>query len=88
MTSNTYVCKKLEEFGKDFNKHILDVVSQLGKYMEQQGMKKSADSPVSSSKELQILECDNGRKLRFENIDYRHKVHYMTEENQIFTDIL
>ena len=50
--------------------------------MEQQAMKKSADSPVSTSKELQILECDNGRKLTFDNIDYHHEVHYMTEENQ------
>ena len=50
--------------------------------MEKQAREKSADSSVSTSKELLLVECDNGRKLTFDNIDYHHEVHYMTEENQ------
>ena len=43
-TSNTFVYKKLEEFRKDFNKPILDVVSKQGKYVEKQAMEKLVDS--------------------------------------------
>ena len=65
-TSHTYVYKKLDEFGKDYNKVILDSVQRQGQLMEQQAH----------------VAVDNGRKLVFDNIDYRHEVHYMTEEHQ------
>ena len=58
--------------------------------MQKQAMEKLAGSPVNS-KDLLSVECDNGHKLTFDNMDYRHQVHYMTtvikstiltEENQ------
>ena len=76
-TSHTYAYKKLDEFGKDYNKKVLDSVMQQGEFMEQ---KAQGCSQVHKNKKLIIPEV--GRKLVFDNIDYRHEVHHMTEEHQ------
>lgn len=76
-TNHTYVYKKLDEFGKDYNKKVLDSVMQQGEFMEQ---KAQGSSQVRKNKKLIIPEV--GRKLVFDNIDYRHEVHHMTEEHQ------
>ena len=75
-TSHTYVYKKLDEFGKDHNKKILHSVMQQGEFMEQN----QASAQVHQHKRLIVP--DVGRKLVFDNIDYRHEVHYMTQDNQ------
>lgn len=76
-TSNTYVYKKLDEFGKDHNKKILDAVMQQGEFMEQ---KSQGSTQIRQNKKLIVP--DVGRKLVFDNIDYRHQVHYMTQDHQ------
>lgn len=41
----------------------------------------TATAPESPSTS-QFVRPDCGRKVTFDNLDYRHEVHYMTEENQ------
>lgn len=80
-TSHTYLYKKLDEFGKHHDKDIIDAVDLQSQYLEK---KKSipesitrADHPLPSN-----IDQDGGRKLTFDNVDYRQEVHYMTEEHQ------
>ena len=76
-TSHTYVYKKLDKFGKDYKKKVLHSVMEQGEFMEQ---KAQGSSQVHKNKKLIIPEV--GRKLVFDNIDYRHEVHHMAEEHQ------
>lgn len=73
-TSHTYLYKKLEEFGKDFNKKICDSVTQQGKCM--------ANAAQEQPHLPQNGPEDNGRKLVFDNLDYTQEVHWMTEAHQ------
>ena len=83
-TSHTYVYKKLDEFGKDYNEHILESVNRQGEFMKQQmeGKTDANPEPVKPHKNRNLIVPDVGRKLVFDNIDYRHEVHYMTEDHQ------
>ena len=42
----------------------------------------AAAAVTESSSTSQLIIPDCGRKVTFDNLDYRHEVHYMTEENQ------
>ena len=83
-TSHTYVYKKLDEFGKDYNEHILESVNRQGEFMKQQmeGKTDANPEPVKSLQNRNLIAPDVGRKLVFDNIDYRHEVHYMTEDHK------
>ena len=72
-TSHTYLYKKLEEFGKDHDKDILDKVASQGHYMA----RKHSESEFNVASIEDSIEPDSGRKITFDNIDY-----YMTEEHQ------
>ena len=39
-------------------------------------------TPTSSVANQMLIGPDNGRKITFDNLDYRQEVHYMTEEHQ------
>ena len=83
-TSHTYVYKKLDEFGKDYNKNILESFKRQGEFMKQQMQRRTDANSVSAKfhQNRKLIVPDVGRKLVFGNIDYRHEVHYMTEEHQ------
>lgn len=52
--------------------------------MKQQMQRRTDANSVSakSHQNRKLIVPDVGRKLVFDNIDYRHEVHYMTEEHQ------
>ena len=52
--------------------------------MKQQLKQKNGANPelAKSHQNRNLIVPDVGRKLVFDNIDYRHKIHYMTEEHQ------
>ena len=67
----------LDEFRKDYNTHIKSAV-------EQQGMLMGKESHLinDSGAASEVVKCDGGRKITFDNFDYHQDVHYMTEEHQ------
>ncbi|CAB4040514.1 Hypothetical predicted protein [Paramuricea clavata] len=83
-TSHTYVYKKLDEFGIDYYDHILESVKRQGEFLKQQQEQKTSVNPelAKSHQNRNLIVPDVGRKLVFDNMDYRHEVHYMTEEHQ------
>lgn len=86
--SHTFVYKKLEEFGKDHTKSITDAVIHQGKYMCQKQQSAAVDiqdgacmtAPPPSR--VSSFQPDVGRKITFDNLDYRQEVHHMTEDHQ------
>ncbi|XP_028404057.1 uncharacterized protein LOC114526731 isoform X1 [Dendronephthya gigantea] len=79
-TSHTYVYKKLDEFGKDYNKDILHSVKEQGEFMEQRAAQINPDAHGQQNN--RCFTQDVGRKLVFDNIDYHQEVHRMTEDHQ------
>ena len=49
---------------------------------QMEGKTDANPEPVKSHQNRNLIAPDVGRKLVFDNIDYRHEVHYMTEEHQ------
>lgn len=88
-TSHVYLYKKLDEFGKDHTAAIREAVDSQGKYMHdvQKEANQAADTEsilpsTVATPSVSTRIPDAGRKLTFDNIDYRQQVHFMTEENQ------
>lgn len=86
-TSHTYLYKKLDEFGQDYDLKIKNSVQKQSDYM----VKNSNHSGDTISTDLDkkeplpnnvCMQYDDGRKLTFDNLDYRQDVHHMTEEHQ------
>lgn len=86
--SHTFLYKKLDEYGTEHAKSITDAVTKQGQYMAQQHQSVTAstqagactvDPPPSNTN---LFQSDVGRKITFDNIDYRQEVHNMTEEHQ------
>lgn len=80
--SHTFLYKKLDQFGEDHNKHILESVKKQGEFMELQAERKKCDAGLLTDHKNKCVVQDMGRKLVFDNIDYRQEVHYMTHEHQ------
>ena len=80
--SHTFLYKKLDQFGEDHNKHILESVKQQGEFMEFQAERQKCDAGLLADQKNKCVVQDVGRKLVFDNIDYRQEVHYMTHEHQ------
>ena len=67
-----------------------DAVTQQSKYMETLGLpnilqQRTTQQPEEQSSEQQeeaLISQNCGRKIVFDNLDYRQKVHYMTEKHQ------
>lgn len=84
MSSHTYVYKKLDEFGTDYDKAILDAIEEQGGFMQQKAeieVEKNAE-PSSNQGNRRCYLQDIGRKLVFDNVDYHQEVHHMTEDHQ------
>ena len=80
--SHTFLYKKLDQFGEDHNKHILESVKQQGEFMELQAERQKCDAGLLADQKNKCVVQGVGRKLVFDNIDYRQEVHYMTHEHQ------
>ena len=71
--------KKLEEFGKDYNKTIIDTVLRQERFMKKKSKETLTTSEQVNPYSDDLLVAD--AKLTFDNIDYSLEVHYMTEES-------
>jgi hypothetical protein len=82
--SHTFLYKKLDEFGEKHNANILEKVAAEGKRMEAEIAQQNKE-PVAASENVKIVETpepDAGRKIVFDNFDFKQNVHHMTEEHQ------
>lgn len=88
--SHTFLYRKLDEHGKDHAKSITESVTNQGQYMAHKHQLSTAslhlqteDSTAAQPpNSMNSPKPDNGRKITFDNLDYRQEVHYMTEEHQ------
>ena len=89
-TGHTYYYRKLDEFGKEFaasvEKKVKDETDRLKKKHEVSSMQtvvaESDQQPPAEHQAVVILPADKGRKLVFDNFDFKQQVHAMTEEHQ------
>ena len=73
VVSHTFLYKKLDEYGKDHNEVILKNIKAEG---ERLGKENVASNNVSSNA------SDKGRKIVFDNFDFKQNVHHMSETHQ------
>ncbi|XP_078363701.1 uncharacterized protein LOC144647887 [Oculina patagonica] len=90
-TGHSYYYKKLDEFGKDHaasvQKKVKEETARLEKKHRAPTNAPSATISHPAVEEPQpeqavIISADKGRKLVFDNFDFKQQVHYMTEEHQ------
>jgi len=95
-TSHVYLYKKLDIFGKEHDKQIVDAVHHQCKVMahgKHDQVHNSDDNPEYTNHPSNppsnppsinglLLSPDVGRKLVFDNIDWHQEVHFMTEKHQ------
>lgn len=90
-TSHTYYYKKIDEFGEKFDAGILEAVQKEGRHMQgnqtgrgpapSQGQHATPNACEEPSPHV-VVEADKGRKLVFDNFDFRQQVHHMTQDHQ------
>ena len=60
----------------------MESVKQQGEFMELQAERQKCDASFLPDQKNKCIVQNVGRKLVFDNIDYRQQVHYMTHEHQ------
>ena len=90
-TGHSYCYRKLDEFGEEYaasvEKKVKDETARLQK---QHQAPTEAPSSTSSpplvtegqSQQSTVITADKGRKLVFDNFDFKQEVHSMTEQHQ------
>lgn len=76
VVTHTFLYKKLDEYGKNHNEKILEKVICEGKRL--QALEKTEinfDDHVCAA-------ADSGRKIVFDNFDFKQQVHHMSETHQ------
>ena len=77
--SHTFLYKKLDEFGEKHNANILEKVAAEGNRMEAEIAQQNKE-PVAASENVKIVETpepDAGRKIVFDNFDFKQNVHHI-----------
>lgn len=82
VTSPTHLYKKLEEFGKDYDNPVKEMVETDEKWFAEKVAKENNSSEEPISTPVGGAEPSPGFKLTIDNVDYHEDVHYMTEEHQ------
>ena len=78
-----FVHKKLDDFGKDFDKEVMNCIQSECRRLEKITIAKETPGSVTRNLPSSLEDkIDLGRKVIFDNIDYEQKVHHMTEEHQ------
>ena len=70
---------------KNHNKEILEKVAAEGKRMKAEIAQKNEEicnTHIESVDALETLQPDVGRKIVFDNFDFKQNVHHMTEMHQ------
>lgn len=89
-TGHTYYYRKLDEFGKEFAfpvEKVNEETNRLKNKHELSSVKlatRGSEQPQQSTEVVPsvVSPLDKGRKLVFDNFDFRQQVHTMTEEHQ------
>lgn len=90
-TGHTYYYRKLDEFGKEFavsvEKKVKGETNRLKNKHELSSVQlatRGSEQPQQSTEVVPsvVSPLDKGRKLVFDNFDFRQQVHTMTEEHQ------
>ena len=77
VTSPNHLYKKLEEDGANHDAVVKEMVNDDGKWLASQKKNGKGTSILADNVQPSV-----GFKLTVDNVDYRQKVHYMTEEHQ------
>lgn len=76
----------MDEFGKDYDLKIRDAVQKQSDWMAKKETYSTNGVPTdldgAGNSPNVCVQKDDGRKLTFDNLDYRQDVHHMTEEHQ------
>ena len=77
--SHTYLYKKLDEHGKNHDQDTLTQVAKEGERMKEMKLRKDGNpSAVPATCQAR----DKGRKIVFDNFDFKQLVDHMTEDHQ------
>jgi hypothetical protein len=77
--SHTYLYKKLDEYGKNHDQDTLTQVAKEGERMKETKLRKDGN-PSAVPATCQARRT--GRKIVFDNFDFKQLVHHMTEDHQ------
>ena len=80
--SHHYYYKKMDEYGKDFAINVVQRVKKESERLKHQHGASSTQDPTSSASLSVLVTPDKGRKIVFDNFDFRQHVHSMTEDHQ------
>lgn len=89
-TGHTYYYRKLDEFGKEFAFPVEKVNEETNRLKNKRELSsvqlatRGSEQPQQSTEVVSsvVSPLDKGRKLVFDNFDFRQQVHTMTEEHQ------
>lgn len=89
-TGHTYYYRKLDEFGKEFAFPVEKVNEETNRLKNKHELSsvqlatRGSEQPQQSTEVVPsvVSPLDKGRKLVFDNFDFRQQVHTMTEEHQ------
>jgi len=77
-----YYYKKIDEFGENFDSFIREAVKKEGAFMQKTQQSTAPTNQPDQQVASVVLQADNGRKLVFDNFDFRQEVHHMTQDHQ------
>jgi hypothetical protein len=80
VTSATHLYKKLDEFGKEYDQQVKEMVEKDTKWIVEKAVLERETEPRSAV--ATCAEPSPGFKLTIDNVDYHQNVHYMTEDHQ------
>ena len=80
--SHHYYCKKMDEYGKDFAINVVQRVKNESERLKHQHDASSTQGSTPSAPLSVLVTPDKGRKIVFDNFDFKQHVHSMTEDNQ------
>ena len=80
--SHHYYYKKMDEYGKDFAINVVQRVKKESERLKHQHGASSTQDPTPSASLSVLVTPDKGRKIVFDNFDFRQHVHSMTEDHQ------
>ena len=80
--SHHYYYKKMDEYGKDFAINVVQRVENESERLKHQHGASSTQGPTPLASSSVVVTPDKGRKIVFDNFDFKQHVHSMTEHHQ------
>ena len=80
--SHHYYYKKMDEYGKDFAINVVQRVENESDRLNHQHDASSTQGPTPLASLSVVVTPDKGRKIVFDNFDFKQHAHSMAEHNQ------